>query len=251
MRRCKTQDIRHLTIDGLPVEVRRGGVRRCTLRVTEAATVKVSAPARMPLYEIERFVRAQHDWIAPRLASARRRVIEQERLAQLSEGDELLVWGETRRIVYEVDGRIRKDTARVEGDVVTLALVPGHEGDDPEAVEARQTAVTALWKRELEGQLEDIAEQAEALVGSKASKWSVRLMTTRWGSCTPRTRAIRLSSLLARAPLDCARYVAVHEACHLLEPSHNARFHALMDEYCPEWRSLRARLEAPSPTWRP
>lgn len=233
------------------MEVRRGGVRRCTLRVTEAATVKVSAPARMPLYEIERFVRAQHDWIAPRLAAARTRVIELERAAQLSEGDELLVWGEALRIAYEEGARSRKSVARVEGGTVTLALAPGHKGDDPEAVEARQTAVIALWKRELEGQLEDIAGQAEALVGSRASKWSVRLMTTRWGSCTPRTRAIRLSSLLARAPIDCARYVAVHEACHLLEPSHNARFHTLMDEHCPEWRALRARLEAPSPTWRP
>ena len=31
----------------------------------------------------------------------------------------------------------------------------------------------------------------------------------------------------------------VHELCHLLEPSHNARFHALMDKYFPRWREAR------------
>ncbi|MBP5338428.1 MAG: M48 family metallopeptidase [Prevotella sp.] len=28
----------------------------------------------------------------------------------------------------------------------------------------------------------------------------------------------------------------VHELCHLIEPSHNARFHTLMDKYFPRWR---------------
>ena len=34
-------------------------------------------------------------------------------------------------------------------------------------------------------------------------------------------------------------HVVVHELCHLLEPSHNARFHALMDKYFPRWREAR------------
>jgi len=35
-------------------------------------------------------------------------------------------------------------------------------------------------------------------------------------------------------------HVVVHELCHLFEPSHNARFHALMDKYFPRWREARA-----------
>jgi len=34
----------------------------------------------------------------------------------------------------------------------------------------------------------------------------------------------------------------VHEMVHLLEPSHNARFHALMDRFLPEWRLRKALL---------
>ena len=243
--------ITHVSVDGLSVEVRRGRVRRMTLRVTEAATVRVSAPSRVPLYEVERFVHAQQSWIAPRLEAARQHVTELERAAQLAEGDSLLVWGHEMPIAYDVRARLSTTRARVVDGTVTIAMPPERANDGPDAVEARQKAVTALWKRELEGRLEEASGQAEALVGQSASSWSVRLMTTRWGSCTPRTRTIRLSSLLARAPYECAVYVAIHEACHLVEPSHNARFHALMDEHCPAWRELKDRLEAPSTTWRP
>jgi hypothetical protein len=36
----------------------------------------------------------------------------------------------------------------------------------------------------------------------------------------------------------------VHELVHLLEPTHNARFSALMDLYLPHWQQLRRRLNS-------
>ena len=47
------------------------------------------------------------------------------------------------------------------------------------------------------------------------------------------------SGYLLLLPDWCAEHVVVHELCHLLEPSHNARFHALMDRYFPRWREAR------------
>jgi len=40
-------------------------------------------------------------------------------------------------------------------------------------------------------------------------------------------------------PEWCVEHVVVHELCHLLEPSHNARFHALMDKFFPRWKEAR------------
>ncbi|MCR5512743.1 MAG: M48 family metallopeptidase [Prevotella sp.] len=40
-------------------------------------------------------------------------------------------------------------------------------------------------------------------------------------------------------PEWCVEHIVVHELCHLLEPSHNARFHTLMDKYFPRWREAR------------
>ena len=79
-------------------------------------------------------------------------------------------------------------------------------------------------------------------MGVKVEGCSVRKMKTRWGSCTPRTRRIRINTDLAKKPPECLEYVLVHEMAHLLEPSHNPRFVALMDCYLPRWKYLRKRL---------
>ena len=67
-------------------------------------------------------------------------------------------------------------------------------------------------------------------------------MRTRWGSCNPAKGSIRLNTDLARKPRECLEYIVVHELMHLLEPTHNDRFQALMDHHLPQWRELRDRL---------
>jgi len=37
-------------------------------------------------------------------------------------------------------------------------------------------------------------------------------------------------------------YVLVHEMLHLVEPTHNAHFIALIDRFMPRWQLLRQRL---------
>ena len=62
---------------------------------------------------------------------------------------------------------------------------------------------------------------------------------SRWGQCNVRDRSICISVYVLLLPEWCVEHVVVHELCHLLEPSHNARFHALMDKYFPRWREAR------------
>lgn len=54
---------------------------------------------------------------------------------------------------------------------------------------------------------------------------------TRWGSCSPDTGRIRLSSQLSRFPSYVVDYVIVHELAHLIEANHGPRFWALVQRY--------------------
>ena len=54
---------------------------------------------------------------------------------------------------------------------------------------------------------------------------------SRWGSCTPGDRSIRLSARLQTMPAWVVDYVLVHELAHLLEAGHNERFWAWVDRY--------------------
>ncbi len=67
-------------------------------------------------------------------------------------------------------------------------------------------------------------------------------MKTRWGSCNPRARTIRLNTELVKKPRDLLEYVVVHEMLHLIEPTHSEGFVALFDEHYPAWREARAEL---------
>ena len=91
----------------------------------------------------------------------------------------------------------------------------------------KQPAVVAKW---------------EPLLGVKVKKLFVQQMKTRWGSCNPMSGSVRLNTDLAKKPRECLEYMVVHELVHLLEPTHNKRFVALMDRYLPKWQFRREVL---------
>ena len=105
----------------------------------------------------------------------------------------------------------------------------------------------ALYREEVARALPDAIARMEALVGAHASGWQLRAMRMRWGSCTPRTGRIRINVRLAAYPPECLDYVVAHELAHLLEPSHNARFHVIVARACANEREVRARMrQAPA-----
>jgi len=54
---------------------------------------------------------------------------------------------------------------------------------------------------------------------------------SRWGSCTPTDRSIRLSRRLQGMPSWVIDYVLVHELAHLLEAGHTPEFWEWVDRY--------------------
>ena len=80
------------------------------------------------------------------------------------------------------------------------------------------------------------------VMGVAVEDFYVQKMKTKWGSCNPGARTIRLNTELAKKPRECLEYIVVHEMAHLLEPTHNARFIALMDGFMPNWRLRRDQL---------
>jgi predicted metal-dependent hydrolase len=77
---------------------------------------------------------------------------------------------------------------------------------------------------------------------------SVRWVTNqngRWGSCTPTDRTIRVSHRVQEMPDWVIDYVVLHELVHLVVPSHNGQFWALVARY-PKAERARGYLEGVS-----
>lgn len=100
-------------------------------------------------------------------------------------------------------------------------------------------------------------ELNDTYFGGLATPGSVRWVDnqrSRWGSCTPGDRSIRLSARMQGMPPWVVDYVLVHELAHLLEPNHDAKFWAWVDRfpqaerakgYLTGW-SAAARLDPPA-----
>lgn len=235
-----------LNVDGLeiPVSVVRKRVKNLNLRVRADGTVTLSIPQHLPLARAREFLDRKGEWIAERV----RRNIERRPSPDLAGElpDRIPLWGKLvpRDSVQansgqDVGGQSAPGQASV-NQVASGQAAPGQTAID-------QAALDELCRTEVLRALPDVVERMEARIGVHAARWSVRVMKTRWGSCTPKTGAIRINARLAAYPPECLEFVVAHELVHLLEPSHNARFHALLDEFCPGNRHPAKLLrEAPN-----
>jgi predicted metal-dependent hydrolase len=70
-------------------------------------------------------------------------------------------------------------------------------------------------------------------------------MRTRWASCTPADRTIRLSRRLQDMPGWVQDYVLLHELAHLIEAGHGPAFWALLASY-PRTERARGYLDGVS-----
>lgn len=90
--------------------------------------------------------------------------------------------------------------------------------------------------------VELLREEAKILLPQKLSYFSdqygfhfhkvtIKHNSSNWGSCS-RAGNINLNLNLIRLPEPLCDYVLLHELCHLKEPNHGPRFHALLERLC-------------------
>lgn len=230
------------TIDDLCVELVRKRVRNINLRVRSDGTVTVSAPSHVPLYEIERFVRSRRSWIE----GCKQRRLRQTDMRQVgcAEGNTVTLWGNGLICHVVAAGEGKGCSFEVEGPTLWVRCPPDQVGNDSAVLAKRDATLDAWLCSQLKQRIEEMLPHCQELVGKACSRIRLKPMTSRWGSCNVRTAAISLSTHLVHYDPRCLEYVLIHELCHLHEPSHNARFHALMDQFCPDWKERKALLSS-------
>jgi len=221
-----------VVLDGIEIVVTAKRVKHMRLVVNPDGRVRASVPRRTTKRETEAFLKEHLSWI----------LVHREKVAHhgpistrpLADGDTLPLWGDPLTVTL-ITGR---SGARPHDDRVIISV---QDPTDPDAVAA---AVGALYRREVTALLPDIVAKWSAELGLAPTRLTVRAMRTRWGSCTTSTGAIRINPELAARHPKCLSYVVLHELAHLIEPGHGPNFQAVMDAHLPEWRAVRAELNA-------
>ena len=78
--------------------------------------------------------------------------------------------------------------------------------------------------------------------GVKKPAVRIRTMKSCWGSCLVNKGIITLNRKLLMKPRECIEYVVVHELCHFIHPNHSKQFYSFMEQFMPDWKERKARL---------
>ncbi|WP_313218167.1 SprT family zinc-dependent metalloprotease [Stenotrophomonas sp.] len=194
--------------------------------------VRISAPRHMALDTVRVFALSKLGWIK----AQRENMAAQEREAprEYLERESHYVWG--RRYLLKL---VEVDAApSVELRHRALVLATRSSAD----AAARDTVLARWYREQVRLRAATLVAEWSRTLGLDTPRIHVQHMKTKWGSCSPARRSIRLNTELAKKPPGCLEYIVVHELVHLLEPTHNERFKALMRTFLPEWEERRREL---------
>lgn len=194
--------------------------------------VTIAAPAHMTIDTIRVFAITKLAWIRKQQTKLR----EQEREAprEFLDRESHYLWG--KRYMLKVIEDDLPPSIELKHSKMLLHVRPGTS-------QAKCQAIMDEWYRQqLRTAAQPLIEEWQTRIGVKSERLFIQRMKTKWGSCNHHAHTIRLNTDLAKKPPECLEYLVVHELVHLLEPTHNARFVALMDQHMPKWRSHQDTL---------
>lgn len=194
--------------------------------------VRIAAPTRMKLDTIRVFAISKLAWIKQQQA----KLLAQERETprEYLDRESHYVWG--KRYMLTVLEHDAPPVITLKHNRMELVVRTGTQPEKKEAI------LDQWYRDQLKAAVPDVIRKWEPVMKVQVKRFFVQRMRTRWGSCNAQSASIRLNTDLAKKPRDCLEYLVVHEMAHLIEPTHNARFVALMDHFMPAWQHRRQAL---------
>jgi predicted metal-dependent hydrolase len=194
--------------------------------------VTLVVPAKTSLNVARAYAISKLSWITKQQGKFQSQQRETPR--QFVERESHYLWG--RRHLLTVAYKESKPAISVDHKLITLTVRPGSDG-------RKRAEVMHEWHKSLLHQaVPELISKWEPKLKIKVTGYFLQRMKTKWGSCSHKAGHIRLNTQLVIKPKDLLEYVIVHEMIHLIEPTHNERFMAILTKHYPTWREARTEL---------
>ena len=214
----------------VPYVLRRARRRTIGLSIDHRG-LRVGAPPRASLAEVEKLILHHGDWVTKKLDEWRGRS-RPEPLA-IADGMRLPLLGVPLEIRLAL-GNNRAVWNEQITPVLTLCLRSPHDSTRILEKSLREKALPLFSKR---------LEYYAGRLGVTVPALTLSAARTRWGSCSLKT-GIRLNWRLIHFPPPIIDYVVAHELSHLREMNHSPRFWAVVRTLVPDYESARRELKA-------
>lgn len=222
-----------LIIEDIPITLERKNIKNMYLRVLPPnGDVRVSSPLFVSDEDIINFIKSRKEWILEK----QKFILENDIKPPLkyNNGETHYLWGKAYTLQL-----IKNDTIKHvlidESKSIMYLPVPKRS-----TIEKREKTLTEFYRKELKTAIPPVLDKCTKIVGKTPKDVKVRNMKN-WGNCKQDGR-ITLNLNLAKKDPICLEYVMIHEFCHLIEFNHSKKFKKLMDEFCPNWREIKKKL---------
>lgn len=223
-----------ITLSNIKMDIVRKGIKNIHLGVyPPTGRVRIAVPLRVNEDTIRLFVISKLSWIKRN----QRKFKEQERLSPREyKNRESHYFQGTRYLLNVIKADAQPKVVLRSKTYIDLYV----RQETP--IAKRQVIMNEWYRAQLKKQIPELIKKWEEKLNITDVEWQVKLMKTKWGSCTAEKKRIWINLELAKKPIHCLEYIIVHEMVHLLERHHNERFTALMDKYLPKWRFYKEAL---------
>lgn len=219
---------RQVVIAGQTVSYALRRSQRRTIGLTiDHRGLRIGAPARARIGDIENLIHEHGQWVLDKLAAWRERPAPSR--LEVIDGTVLSVLGEPLAVAFTTVGRARWQFGP---STLYLRATPGTDANALLEAALRDKARAIFAER--------LAIHAPRL-GVPVPPLRLSSARTRWGSCSHHG-GIALNWRLVLMPLTVVDYVVCHELAHLREMNHSPRFWSVVEQLCPDWQALRREL---------
>ena len=217
-------------------ELNRKNVKNLNLRIKTDGTITVSVNNRISQEKIDSFLVEHSDFILNTLKKYEEYERNKPKEIEFVTGDIVTILGANRTLKVEAGTK-----NRVTCDKYFLTLSVKDTGN----FELKKNVIEK-WKKEQATKV--VTEICEAMYPyfknyvPEFPQIKFRKMTSRWGSCQPKSNILTFNTLLIESPVECIEYVVAHEFTHFLEANHSKNFYSKLERIMPDWKERKKKL---------
>ena len=218
----------------IDVLITKKSIKSLRLKIDNKAKVSLSIPNYYPYYKATDFINSKLDWIVNNLKVINEK---QDFACNFKNNSNIVLWGQICKVnvqIYKkdkielIDNNLMIYTKNLSSDYIYKKFLSW-------AKKEFLKISSIIYNQEFYKTFEQY--------GFVKPKLSVRLMKSMWGNCKYIKGEVTLNLYLIKTPLECLRYVIVHELTHLLFHDHGAKFKSFLTEVMPNWKTYKKELK--------
>jgi len=204
-------------------------IKHMYLRVLDSETIKISCNKSVSASKISDFIIKNQIKILKKMSLFEHKI-------PLYNNHVMLIFGEKLNIAC--DFKCKRNTNTITNN--TIKLFFKSEDFDSKYVES-------IYKDKILNTISELIEvnreRIEKYIDIENIKYKTQLMKSRFGSCIPSKRIIKLNSLLGRFDKRYLEAVLIHEIIHLNIKNHQKEFYQIVKLLCPNYSELMKELK--------